>query len=57
MRARQLGCRRRRRPFGLIQAVHLKLQGLTLDEIAERMALSKSTVRRILDSVLQSLTA
>jgi RNA polymerase sigma factor (sigma-70 family) len=39
------------------QVVQLKLQGLTLDEIAEQLQLSKSTVRRILDSMLQSLTA
>jgi RNA polymerase sigma factor (sigma-70 family) len=37
--------------------VQLKLQGMTLDEIADHMALSKSTVRRILDSLLQSLSA
>jgi RNA polymerase sigma-70 factor (ECF subfamily) len=39
------------------EVVRLKLQGLTLDEIAAHMALSKSTVRRILDTLLQSLTA
>lgn len=39
------------------QVVQLRLQGLTLDEVAQRMAISKSTVRRILDSMLQSLTA
>jgi RNA polymerase sigma-70 factor (ECF subfamily) len=39
------------------QVVQLKLQGHTLDEIAERLSLSKSTVRRVLDSLLQSLTA
>jgi len=38
------------------QVVQLKLQGLTLDEIAEQLNLSKRTVQRTLDSVLQSLS-
>jgi RNA polymerase sigma factor (sigma-70 family) len=37
--------------------VELRLQGLTLDEIAAEVHLSKSTVRRTLDALLQSLTA
>jgi len=36
--------------------VQLKLQGLTLDEIAEQLNLSKRTIQRTLDSVLQSLS-
>lgn len=37
------------------QVVQLRLQGLTQDEIAEQLRLSKSTVRRILHSMLKSL--
>jgi RNA polymerase sigma factor (sigma-70 family) len=37
--------------------VELRLQGLTLDEIAAEVHLSKSTVRRTLDALLQTLTA
>jgi RNA polymerase sigma factor (sigma-70 family) len=37
------------------QVVELRLQGATLDEIAEQMTLSKSTVRRLLTSMLNSL--
>jgi RNA polymerase sigma factor (sigma-70 family) len=38
------------------RAIQLKLQGLTLDEMAEQMGLSKRSVQRLLDSILQSLT-
>ena len=37
------------------QVVELRLQGATLDEIAEQLTLSKSTVRRVLASMLNSL--
>jgi DNA-binding CsgD family transcriptional regulator len=36
--------------------VQLKLEGHTLDEIADRVGASKRTVQRLLASVLQSLT-
>jgi RNA polymerase sigma factor (sigma-70 family) len=39
------------------KAIQLKLQGLTLDEMAEQLQVSKSTVQRLLRSVLQSLEA
>jgi RNA polymerase sigma-70 factor (ECF subfamily) len=39
------------------QVVQLRLEGFTLDEIADRLAISKSTVRRILRSIEQSLVA
>lgn len=39
------------------QVVDLRLRGLTLPEIAEQLNISLSTVRRVLDSLLQSLTA
>lgn len=39
------------------EIIRLRLQGLTLDEVATRLNTSTSTVRRVLDSVLKSLTA
>jgi RNA polymerase sigma factor (sigma-70 family) len=39
------------------QVIDLKLQGLSLNEIAERLAIGKSTVQRILRSLLTSLSA
>jgi RNA polymerase sigma factor (sigma-70 family) len=38
------------------QVVDLRLRGLTLTEIAEQLNISLSTVRRVLDSLLQSIT-
>lgn len=38
------------------QIVQLRLQGLTHDEIADQLNLSKSTVRRVLQSLFDSLT-
>jgi RNA polymerase sigma factor (sigma-70 family) len=38
------------------QIVELRLQGLRLDDVAERLGISTSTVRRTLDHMLQSLS-
>ncbi|WP_428306557.1 RNA polymerase sigma factor [Lacipirellula sp.] len=39
------------------QIVELRLQGLTYEEVAERLNISVSTVRRALDSLLESLSS
>jgi RNA polymerase sigma factor (sigma-70 family) len=40
-----------------LEVVKLRLQGYTLDEIAERLAISKRTVQRVLGELFASLTA